>query len=352
MHSGEFTNPRPVSVLVGENTRIHGELLAEALTRNPRIEVLGAVCTTQEFHAVASRRVPNVVILNAAFDEEPLRGIAVMREFHRTHPSVPIVMLLDCCRKELVLEAFRSGAMGIFSKNESLETLCKCVLSVHAGQVWANSLEVRYVLEALCATPTIRAVDAQGANLLSPREIELVGYLAQGFTNREIGKRMELSPHTVKNYLLRIFDKLGVSNRVELLSHTLSQVAPLPKPKQEIPEIPPLLWCHYAAERGAPYAQLLLAELYTEGKVTRRDPALAYMWYCIAEGMSEPSREQVRRAKNQLAASLRVDQRKQAEAKADQWLQAAAHSTGRRIPDSVTKLHPSSDSSGRMAAGD
>jgi DNA-binding NarL/FixJ family response regulator len=352
MFSGEFTSPSPVLVLVGENTRIHSELLAEALKRNPRIEVLGAVCTAQEFHAIASRRIPNVVILNAAFDEEPMRGVVVMREFHGAHPHVPIVMLLDCCKKELVLEAFRSGAKGIFSKNESLETLCKCVLSVHAGQVWANSLEVRYVLEALRATPTIRAVDAQGVNLLSPREVELVGYLAQGLTNREIGKRMQLSPHTVKNYLLHIFDKLGVSNRVELLSHTLSHVASAPRPRQENPELPPVLWCHYAAEHGAPYAQLLLAEMYAEGKVTPRDPVQAYVWYCIAEAMSEPSREQMRRAKNQLAASLRVDQRKQAEAKADQWLQAAARSTSRRGPESVIKLHPSSESSGRMAAGD
>ena len=99
-------------------------------------------------------------------------------------------MLLDSCKRELVLDAFRSGAKGIFSKNDSLETLCKCVLSVHEGQVWAGSREVRYVLEALCAAPTIRAVNKQGINLLAPRELEVVQCLAEGLTNREIGKRM------------------------------------------------------------------------------------------------------------------------------------------------------------------
>ncbi len=124
-----------------------------------------------------------------------------------------------------MLDAFRSGARGIFSKHESLETLCKCVRVVYEGQVWASSREVRFALEALSSAPTIRATNAGGLNLLSRRELEVVHYLAEGLTNREIGARLGLSRHTIKNYLLKIFDKLGVSNRVELLFLTLSQPA-------------------------------------------------------------------------------------------------------------------------------
>jgi len=91
------------------------------------------------------------------------------------------------------------------------------------GQVWATSREIRIALDALSSAPTIRALNAGGLSLLSQRELQVVHHLAEGLTNREIGACLGLSRHTIKNYLLKIFDKLGVSNRVEQLFLTLSQ---------------------------------------------------------------------------------------------------------------------------------
>jgi DNA-binding NarL/FixJ family response regulator len=317
-------NHEPVSVLIGENTRIHSQLLAQALRRDPLIQVAGAVCSAEEFLALARQRAPQVALLSGALDEDASRGLSTLREFHKAHPHVPAVVLLESCKKELVLEAFRSGARGIFSKDDAPEALCKCVLSVHAGQVWANSREVRFAIEALCASPTIRAVNAQGMTLLSPRELELVQYLAEGLTNRAIGARMGLSRHTVKNYLLRIFDKLGVSNRVELLALTLVQSSSSPKPQRETREAPPLLWCHYQADRGVPYAQLLLAEIYAEGRGIPQDPVSAYMWYSVSERMSEPVRKQICLAKERLAETLRPEQLHDGQQRAEEWLRRNA----------------------------
>src|ERR1700681_203759 len=80
-----------------------------------------------------------------------------------------------------------------------------------------------FAVEALASSPVLRAVDGKGLSLLSKREMDVVRSLAEGLTNREIAERMGLSPHTVKNYLFRVFDKLGVSNRTELLFMTLNQ---------------------------------------------------------------------------------------------------------------------------------
>jgi DNA-binding NarL/FixJ family response regulator len=163
--------------------------------------------------------------------------MATLREFHEAYPAIPAVMLLDSPKREIVLDAFRAGARGIFSKHESLETLCKCVRAVYEGQVWASSREIKFALEALSSAPTIRAINAGGLNLLSRRELQVVHYLAEGLTNREIGARLGLSRHTIKNYLLKIFDKLGVSNRVELLFLTLSQPTPVMHALDEVEDI-------------------------------------------------------------------------------------------------------------------
>ena len=88
-----------------------------------------------------------------------------------------------------------------------------------AGQVWANSKELRYLLEALAVAVPSRATAADGTSILSPREATIVELVVQGLTNREIGSSLDLSEHTVRNYVYRIYDKLGVSNRVELTAY-------------------------------------------------------------------------------------------------------------------------------------
>ena len=128
---------------------------------------------------------------------------------------------MDSSNDEMVLSAFRSGARGIFGKNEPVEVLRQCIRCVHQGQIWANSRELSLAVEALASAPTVRSVDARGLSLLSKREIQVVHCLAEGLSNREIAQRLQLSQHTVKNHLFRIFDKLGVSSRIELLHMTL-----------------------------------------------------------------------------------------------------------------------------------
>jgi two-component system nitrate/nitrite response regulator NarL len=223
MPSSQVRNQGPIHVLVGDNSRIHSQLLADALRRDPGLRIVGSGSSSHDVLEMAAHQRPDLVIISANLDDDPMGGIAALREFHEAHPQIPAIILVDSPKREIVLDAFRAGARGIFSKHESLETLCKCVRVVYEGQVWASSREVGLALEALSSAPTIRAVNAGGLNLLSRRELQVVHYLAEGLTNREIGARLGLSRHTIKNYLLKIFDKLGVSNRVELLFLTLSQ---------------------------------------------------------------------------------------------------------------------------------
>jgi len=106
----------------------------------------------------------------------------------------------------------------------SFKLLRRCVEQVHAGQIWANSSELAEVVEALSRLAPVRVVNADGMRLLTKREEEVVHLVAEGLQNREIATKLKLSEHTVKNYLFHIFDKLGVSSRVELVLYEVSSV--------------------------------------------------------------------------------------------------------------------------------
>src|SRR5256712_9202271 len=100
--------------------------------------------------------------------------------------------------------------------------LCKCIQSVHHGQVWANSEQLQYLIEVVTQVPSLRRVKALGGKLLTPREEQVVALVADGPSNREVAHELCLSEHTIKKYLFRIFDKLGISSRVELVLYAVS----------------------------------------------------------------------------------------------------------------------------------
>src|SRR5439155_12346332 len=104
--------------------------------------------------------------------------------------------------------------------------LCKCIQSVHQGQIWANSEQLKYLVEALSEVTALRIVDAKGFKLLSAREEQVVALVADGLSNRQVATELCLSEHTIKKYLFRIFDKLGVSSRVELTLYAVYRGRP------------------------------------------------------------------------------------------------------------------------------
>src|SRR5258708_10092060 len=172
-------------------------------------------------------------------------------------------------KRDSELEAVRAGARGGCDRQGSLGMRCKSICRVHEGQVWANCEQMTLLLEALASAPKVRAVDARGLNLLSKRELEVVHNLAAGLTNREIAQHLGLSQHTVKNHLFRIFDKLGVSSRIELLFLTLSQNTATPPLLQGLLNDPAdgydeatFALCQKAAEHGVVSAQLALPHMF------------------------------------------------------------------------------------------
>lgn len=142
-------------------------------------------------------------------------------------------MLLDRSQPELVVEAFRAGARGVFSRSDSdIIMLFKCIQRVLEGQVWADSTQLHYLLEAFASVPAEPpAAKDRSLSLLTAREETVVRLVAEGMGNREIAQQLNLSEHTIKNYMFRIFEKLGLSNRVELVLYAIARLnQPSPNP--------------------------------------------------------------------------------------------------------------------------
>jgi two-component system, NarL family, nitrate/nitrite response regulator NarL len=306
-----------IRVLVIDGSAIHTQLLSDALRRDHGLEVFSCDSVQAAMGSVLERTF-DVLVLSANLNEQSYRGLDLLREARASRPQIRAVILFDSSKPEAVLDAFRAGARGVFSRQESLDKLCKCIRCVHSGQIWADSRETSLALDALASAPALHAVDANGLNLLSKRESEIVECVAEGLTNREIAERLRLSRHTIKNSLFRIFDKLGVSNRLELLLMTLSRDS---NPQLRftnflrtgiLQDDCTLEECQQAAEQGSLVAQLLLVQLYST-KNNPTDTLLAYKWHLVVSA-------QLAQAAKKLKETMSMEQLSQAEAMAADWL--------------------------------
>lgn len=212
-----------ITVLVANPHSMARELLIGALKRHKNFTVSDSATTAQEVLDAVAAANPDVLLVTASLADGPLSGIGVLRQMQEEFPDVKSVILLNAPERSLVVDSFRAGARGVFFLSQSnFKSLCRCVEQVQAGQIWASSGELGEVMEAFTQLAPMRVVNADGMRLLTKREEEVVRLLAEGMQNRDIAKELKLSEHTVKNYLFHIFDKLGVSSRVELVLYAVS----------------------------------------------------------------------------------------------------------------------------------
>jgi len=212
-----------IGVLVADSNQMQCQLLVGALRRRPEFRVKSCgVEMDVILNAIADFPV-DVILMNADHPKLAGQDMANVRRLHLAHPHIAKVLVLDESNRQSVVNAFRSGVKGLFCfADYPFRLLCKCIQSVHQGQVWANSEQLQYLLETVTQVPGLRMVNARGVRLLTPREEQVVALVADGLSNREVAGELGLSEHTVKKYLFHIFDKLGISSRVELTLYAMS----------------------------------------------------------------------------------------------------------------------------------
>ena len=314
---------KKIRILIADSSRINTQLLADAVERDPALDVVSWDWNVASLIPTARAQEVDILAISSTLKDRPEESFELVRKLRSARPAAKAVVLLDSQKHEDVINAFRAGARGVFNRDSSVEMFCKCMHRVHLGDIWADTREIALAIDALASAPAVHAVNGEGLNLLSKREVEVVQYLVQGLTNREIADKMSLSQHTIKNYLFRIFDKLGVSSRTELLFMTLShnngseaaQAAEgqsnkaIEKASQHPQDEATLDFLENAAEKGLPAAQLALAQAYLTRQSQPEDLVEAYMWYLIAT-------ERISRAQSMITKDLTPAQIQEGQQKA------------------------------------
>lgn len=217
------SNEREISILVASKRTMGCELYSQALNRHAGFRVAASATSAEEVMGAVRTSGVHVALISTALRDGPLSGLSVLESLQGSFSDIKSVLLFDRDESHVVVPAFRAGARGVFCVGQGeFKSLCRCVERVYAGQVWANSAQLTQVLDTFAHQPAARIVNAEGFRLLTKREEEVVRFAQEGLTNREIASELHLSEYTVRNNLFRIFDKLGVSNRVELALYAIN----------------------------------------------------------------------------------------------------------------------------------
>jgi len=220
-----------VRVIVADTQAIFRAGLRKIFALEDDIRVVGQAETLAQAQSAVKKFSSDVVIFEAALAPNPVEVVA---DLLRQNPQVRFVVVTPGADEELTLELFRRGVHGVVSREVEPELLVECLRKVAGGDTWLDSQGIHWVLEAYRNQNT-RPTGARPKVQLTPKESLIVSCVTQGMKNKEIALRVGTTEQVVKNYLRKVYDKLGVADRLELALYCLNhhvvdntKVPPLP----------------------------------------------------------------------------------------------------------------------------
>ncbi len=217
-----------IRVLLADSKLLESQLLAGSLSDHG-FRVFSCRSEIPPILEVLEGGSADVVVISCAGPNSTAPDAAMLRTLHLIYPQIPKVYLMDIQNPQVAVQAFRSGARGLFClADSSFQLFCECIERVHRGEIFASNQQLSYLLDSVCQSPCMRVVSATGTTLLTSREEQVVALVTDGLSNRNVANELGLSEHTVKKYLFRIFEKLGISSRVELVLYAFHHGSPQP----------------------------------------------------------------------------------------------------------------------------
>jgi two-component system, NarL family, nitrate/nitrite response regulator NarL len=211
---------RQIRILIADDQGLLREALSSVLAGEPDIMVAGVAVNGEEAIEAAQLLAPDIILLNPWMRGE--EGMVTLRALVAAPGRPRIVIFGDCTEKQQIIEALRCGAHGILPLQSSPQLLFKSLRAVAAGEYWVCHQSVCDLIEYVRAAGAPAQEDAPtNGRSLTPREIDVIASVVDGCTNREIAGKLEISEQTVKHHLTSIFNKVGVTNRLELALYAM-----------------------------------------------------------------------------------------------------------------------------------
>jgi DNA-binding NarL/FixJ family response regulator len=218
--SGPNSVSRPIRVVVADDHQVVRIGVAGMLTPADGFELVGQAADGDEAITQTLDLKPDILLLDLAMPRMP--GMEAMRAIMDNSTTVKVILLTADISTEQVVEALQVGARGIVLKNSLAEHIQVAVKTVFAGDYWIGGQRVVNLVAVLQQLIKQVAVPERKTYGLTRRELEVVGCIVEGCSNRDIARQFSLSEETIKRHLSNIFDKTGVSTRLELALFAIS----------------------------------------------------------------------------------------------------------------------------------
>ena len=214
---------KPIRILIADDHPIFRDGLKRLLAAEKDFEVVGEAGHGNEVLPAVERHSPDILLLDLKLPGT--HGLAILQKMQAAQSTTKVIVLTASEDKSEFVQAMKLGTSGIVLKQSATELLFKSIRKVFAGEIWLDARTTAAVIRQFASGEELPAVPGNGRTRerlpLSQREREIVTLVAQGFKNKEMAEKMFISEQTVKNHLHNIFDKLGVSDRLELALYAI-----------------------------------------------------------------------------------------------------------------------------------
>ncbi len=234
-HEAEDSSLRLLRVIVADSQAIFRAGLRKIFAVEDDIRVVGQAETLPQTISAAKKFSADILIMEAALSPNPADTVS---ELLRQTPNLRLVVVTNGASEEQTLEMFRRGAYGIVSRDVDPELFVDCLRKVWQGEPWLDSRGTQWVLGAY-RTQGSRPTSSRSKIQLTPKESLIVSCVTQGMKNKEIAIRVGTTEQVVKNYLRKVYDKLGVADRLELALYCLHNRVPEAADMEPVPTSSP-----------------------------------------------------------------------------------------------------------------
>lgn len=204
----------PIRILIADDHPLFRDGLRRLLQAEPGFEVVGEAADGEGLAELARETRPDIILLDLSMPKRD--GMEVLRELSVTRSSARTLLLTASINKPQIVQALRLGAYGVIMKESTTQKLFESIHCVMAGQYWVGRESVSDLVDALRSVSPPESGGKVRDFGLTAREMEIVTLVVAGYSNPDIAQRCAISEQTVKHHISNIFDKLGVSNRLEL----------------------------------------------------------------------------------------------------------------------------------------